>query len=308
MSGNGRKLLEERARLLALVRAFFDARGFLEVETPLLVPSPGLDVHLAAFEVNTTAGARFLSTSPEYQMKRLVAEGYSAIFQIAKAFRKDELGERHNSEFTILEWYRANASVEDTMRDTEQLVARLTGGEVDVDGRRHDASPPFRRMTVLEAYSEFTSQSSEETLEMAAHDEDRFFRLLIDRIEPGLAGLEAAVFLTEYPTSQASLARTKPGDPRVAERFELYVAGVELCNGFGELTDPVQQRARFLRDLEVRALRGLPAYPVDEHFLRALEQGLPPCSGNAVGIDRLVALACGTREIRRVMAFADDEL
>jgi lysyl-tRNA synthetase class 2 len=224
------------------------------------------------------------------------------------AFRKDELGERHNPEFTMLEWYRADASVEDVMRDTEELVAQVTSGQVQVGGRTHAARPPFRRMTVIEAYAAFAGHSADETLEMAARDEDRFFRVLIEKVEPGLLAQGAAVFLTEYPASQASLARNKLEDPRVAERFELYVAGVELCNGFGELTDAVEQRARLLRDLEVRAERGLPAYPIDERFLNALEQGLPPCAGNALGIDRLVALACGTRQIRDVMAFADDEL
>jgi lysyl-tRNA synthetase class 2 len=290
------------------VRGFFDARGFLEVETPLLVPSPGLDVHLAAFEVPRAGGSRFLSTSPEYQMKRLLADGYAAIFQIAKAFRMDELGERHSPEFTILEWYRAHASVDDVMRDTEQLVAQVTGGQVRVGGQTLDARPPFRRMTVLEAYATFADRTPAETLEMAARDEDGFFRVLVDKVEPGIQGLGAPVFLTEYPASQASMARTKPEDPQVAERFELYIAGIELCNGFGELTDPVQQRARFVQDLRVRSLRGLPAYPIDERFLHALERGLPPCAGNALGIDRLVALACGTRDIRDVMAFADDEL
>lgn len=308
MKARPRKLLEQRASLVAVVRAFFEDRGFLEVETPVLVPSPGLDVHLAAFEVPTTAGSRFLSTSPEYQMKRLLAEGYAKIFQITKAFRRDEVGERHNPEFTMLEWYRAHASVEDVMLDTEALVARVTGGQVQVGGTIHPVCPPFRRMTVIEAYAQFAGHSRDETLEMAEHDEERFFRLLIDKVEPGLESLGAAVFLTEYPASQASLARKKPEDPRVAERFELYVAGVELCNGFGELTDPVEQRARFLSDLAVRSARGLPAYPIDERLLEALEQGLPECAGNALGIDRLVALACGTREIRDVLAFADDEL
>jgi lysyl-tRNA synthetase class 2 len=136
-----RKLLEQRASLVAVVRAFFEDRGFLEVETPVLVPSPGLDVHLAAFEVPTTAGSRFLSTSPEYQMKRLLAEGYAKIFQITKAFRRDEVGERHNPEFTMLEWYRAHASVEDVMLDTEALVARVTGGRCKWEERSTPSAP-----------------------------------------------------------------------------------------------------------------------------------------------------------------------
>ena len=300
--------LERRARVVARVRAFFDARGFLEVETPLLVPSPGLDVHLDAFAVSTPSGERFLSTSPEYQMKRLLADAYPRIFQIAKAFRQNEIGERHNPEFTMLEWYRAPATVDEVMRDTEQLVAAVTGGTARLEGEAHDTSPPFLRMTVLEAYEMFADCRPEETLTLAEQDETRFFRLLVDRVEPGIAGLGRAVFLTEYPASQASLARKKPSDPRVAERFELYVAGVELCNGFGELTDLEEQRARLERDRTTRQERGLPAYPIDEKFLAALERGLPPCAGNALGLDRLVALACGSSKIGDVMAFPWEEL
>jgi lysyl-tRNA synthetase class 2 len=302
------KNLEHRARKIAQIRAFFEARGFLEVETPLLVPSPGLDVHLDAFAVEAVGGTRYLSTSPEYQMKRLLADGYPRIFQIAKAFRRDELGERHNPEFTMLEWYRAPGGVEDVMGDTEQLVAAVTRGTLVLDGQAHDASPPFLRMTVLEAYARFADSSAEETLALADHEEERFFRLLLDKVEPGILGLARAVFLTEYPASQASLARRKPGDPRVAERFELYAGGVELCNGFGELTDPVEQRQRFERDRRTRAERGLPVYPIDEKFLAALERGLPPCAGNALGLDRLIALSCGSTRIADVMAFPHGEL
>jgi lysyl-tRNA synthetase class 2 len=300
--------LERRARLFAQVRAFFEARDFLEVETPLLVPSPGLDVHLDAFAVETSRGQSYLSTSPEYQMKRLLADGYPRIFQIAKAFRKDEIGELHNPEFTMLEWYRAPGAVEDVMSDTEQLVAAVTGGRVVLEERAHTAIPPFERIRVLEAYERFAGLRAEETLSLADHDEERFFRLLIEKVEPGIFGLGRATFLTEYPTSQASLARKKPGDPRVAERFELYLAGVELCNGFGELTDPVEQRHRLERDRRTRAQRGLPVYPIDTKFLAALESGLPPCAGNALGLDRLVALACGSRRIGDTMAFPYGEL
>jgi lysyl-tRNA synthetase class 2 len=299
----GRKL-ERRARLVSVVRAFFEARDFLEVETPVLVPSPGLDVHLDAFAV----GERYLSTSPEYAMKRLLADGYPRIFQIAKAFRRDELGEHHNPEFTMLEWYRAPGSVEDVMRDTEQLVAAVTGGTLLLEEQPHDTRPPFLRMTVVEAFERFAGVRPEQTLALAEHDEESFFRLLIDRVEPGILKLARAVFLTEYPASQASLAQRKPTDPRVAERFELYAGGVELCNGFGELTDPVEQRERLERDRRTRAARGLPDYPIDKKFLAALERGLPPCAGNALGLDRLIALACGSRRIGDVMAFPWEEL
>ncbi len=305
-----RERLAARARAVKAVRNFFESRGFLEVETSTLIPSPGLDVHLAAYEIATESGTRYLSTSPEYQMKELLAglfrQGagealHAALFQITRAFRKDERGERHRPEFTMLEWYRAPAPVERVMEDTEQLVASLTGGTVTLGDQRHDTRPPFRRMTVLEAYRAFAGSSEEETLRMARDDEDAFYRLLIEKVEPGIEALGAAVFLTEYPATQASLARKKPGDPRVAERFELYVAGVELCNGFGELTDPVEQRARLMSDREERARRGLPLYPIDERFLASLAH-LPPCAGNALGLDRLIALASGTRSIDAVMA------
>jgi lysyl-tRNA synthetase class 2 len=161
---------------------------------------------------------------------------------------------------------------------------------------------------VCEAYATYAGTAPEETLRLAEHDEDRFFRLLVDAVEPALARLDHGVFLTEYPASQASLARKKPEDPRVAERFELYVAGVELCNGFGELTDPVEQRARLVRDQEERARRGRPVYPLDERFLEALGRGMPSSGGNAVGLDRLVALGTGSLGIRDVLSFADDEL
>jgi lysyl-tRNA synthetase class 2 len=303
-----RKRLADRARVVRDVRAFFESRGYLEVETPLAIPCPGLDLHLDAFEVSPAAPPRFLSTSPEYQMKRLLADGYERIFQITRAFRAGEVGDRHNPEFTILELYRANAGVDAIMRDTEQLVARVTGGTVTLGAWTVDVRPPFARMTVCEAYERFANVAPDETLRLAEHDEDRFFFLLVDVVEPALAKLDHALFLTEYPATQASLARKKPSDPRVAERFELYVAGVEVCNGFGELTDAVEQRARFVHDQEERARRGKPVYPLDERFLEALARGMPDSGGNAIGLDRLIALATGSTGIRDVLAFADDEL
>ena len=301
------KKLRERAAVLSRVRAFFDARGFLEVQTPVMVPSPGLDLHLSAFGVEGEPPPRWLMTSPEYQMKRLLADGWERIYQIAPCFRRGELGARHNPEFTMLEWYRANAGVDDVMRDTEQLVAAVTGGAVRLEGRAVDVRPPLDRVTVCEAFAAYAGWSESETLEAASHDEDRYFRALVDQVEPALAARDRGVFLVDYPATQASLARRKPDDPRVAERFELYVAGVELCNGFGELVDPVEQRARLEHDQRARLALGLPVYPVDERFLEALAR-VPPSGGNALGLDRLAALACGTTEIAGVLAFTADEL
>jgi elongation factor P--(R)-beta-lysine ligase len=298
--------LRARADLLRRVRAFFDAQDFLEVETPLVVPSPGLDVHLDAMRVQQHKHERYLITSPEYQMKRLLAGGLARIYQICKCFRNDELGERHQPEFTMLEWYRAEAGVEAVMHDTEVLVAELAralGPASEARAILHsafgsiDVTPPWTRITMREAFARFCDVGMEEAL----RDEERFYRLLIDRIEPGLAAL-GAVFLCEWPASMASLARKKPGDASVAERFEAYVAGVELCNGFGELTDPVEQRARLLADQAARSALGLPVYPIDERFMAALVEGMPPSAGNALGLDRLIMLLLGAEHIEDVMA------
>jgi lysyl-tRNA synthetase class 2 len=286
--------LRARARAFAAVRSFFARRDFLEVDTPLLVPSPGLDLHLDAID----AIGGFLITSPEYQMKRLLSGGVPRLFQICHVFRRGEVGARHNPEFTMLEWYRAFAGVEDVMRDTEELVA-----EVFASFDRPGVRLPFARLPMREAFLRFASVSEDEFFTLAASDAGTFFRILVDRVEPALASLDEPVFLVDYPISQASLARAKPNDPRVCERFELYVGGVELCNGFGELTDAVEQRRRLLADQRARATAGKPVYPIDERFVAALEEGMPPSAGNALGLDRLIALALGEPNIARVMPF-----
>jgi lysyl-tRNA synthetase class 2 len=270
-----------------------------------VVPSPGLDVHLDALAVHTSAGERYLITSPEYQMKRLLAGGLERIYQLAKCFRNDEVGQRHQPEFTMLEWYRAYAGVDEVMADTEQLVAAVAtaiSGEAVLHTAAGpvDVAPPWPRLTVREAFARF-AQVDVFALLQEADGEETFYRLLVERVEPALSEL-GALFLCEYPASMASLARKKPNDPRVAERFEAYVAGVELCNGFGELTDPIEQRARLLADQAERAQRGLPVYPIDERFMAALEQGVPPSGGNALGLDRLVMLALGAAHIEDVTA------
>jgi lysyl-tRNA synthetase class 2 len=286
--------LRARAEALAHVRSFFTSRAFLEVDTPLIVPSPGLDLHLDAVE----AGGGYLVTSPEYQMKRLVAGGVPRLFQVSHVFRQGEVGERHNPEFTMLEWYRAFAGVDDVMRDTEELVADVSGA---LDSRT-PFTPPFARLSVREAFARFASVSERDFFSMANDDPDAFFRTLVERVEPALAS-SGPTFLVDYPISQASLARAKPDDARVCERFELYVGGIELCNGFGELTDPTEQRRRFAKDQAARKAVGKPVYPVDERFVAALEEGMPPSAGNALGLDRLIALCLGEPEIARVMPF-----
>jgi lysyl-tRNA synthetase class 2 len=249
-----------------------------------------------------------LITSPEYQMKRLLVAGVPRQFQIAHVFRRGETGARHNPEFTMLEWYRAFSGVEQVMRDTEELVTELVAafhGDGTLAGEHAPitVAPPFPRITVAEAFARYAGMAEDDVLRLARDDEDAFFRALVERVEPELATATTPVFLVDYPIEHASLARAKPGDPRVCERFELYLGGLELCNGFGELTDPGEQRQRLLRDQRARAAAGKPVYPIDERFLAALAEGMPPSAGNALGIDRIVALCLGEREIARVMPF-----
>src|SRR5690606_33537002 len=229
LHGQGRVLerLQARAAARTAVRRFFDQRAFLEVETPLAVPSPGLDLHLAAVEAVGLRERRWLVTSPEYQMKRLLAGGLTRIYQLGRCFRRDEEGALHEPEFTMLEWYRAFAGSEEIMRDTEELVAAvamaLTGGATVIPGRGRpvDVAPPWKRLTVAEAFRTLAGVELEQVLP----DEERFYRILIERIEPGL-GYPKPVFLTHWPASMASLARLSPEDPRFADRVEAYVDGV----------------------------------------------------------------------------------
>jgi elongation factor P--(R)-beta-lysine ligase len=295
--------LRKRHHLLRATRSFFDGQGFLEVETPTIVPSPGLEVHLDAFEVVGTKGRRWLSTSPEYQMKRLLAAGMSRIYQLCKCYRRDELGWIHEPEFTMLEWYRAHAGSEEVMRDTEELAAELARLVNDKPllqraGRTIDLTPPWQRLTVSEAFARFAGADA---LALAS-DEDKFYRVLVEQVEPKL-GTERPTFLTHYPARMASLARLVPGRAEVADRFEAYIDGIELCNGFGELTDAREQRSRMVRDQAARERLGKTAYPIDEKFIAALEQGLPPSGGNALGMDRLIMLLLGADDIQGVMAF-----
>lgn len=307
--------LELRAAVLASVRRFFCERGFLEVETPVMVRCPGLDLHLDGFEVagGLLGAPAFLQTSPEYHMKRLLCAGLPRIFQLAHCFRRGELGAWHNPEFTMLEWYRANAGMQDVMADTEALVRELvtelrsTASPI-VGGRAVQLAAPFERLTVRQAFARWVPELDADPVALASDDEDRFFRLWVERVDPGLAALPAPTFVTEFPAPFASLARLVPGRPDVCERFELYVGGLELCNGFGELTDPVEQRQRFERDRAARAARGKPVYPIDARFLAALERGLPPSGGNALGIDRLVALCAGVDDLDCVVAFPASRL
>jgi len=294
--------LRARHEALRIIRSYFLAQRFVEVDTPQRVLAPALDLNVEAF----VAEGGFLVTSPEFQMKRLLAGGIPRCFQLAHCFRKSERGALHEPEFAMLEWYRAFSGVEAVMRDTERLVVRvverLSGRRaVAVAGRRVEIAPPFERISVREAFRRHAGIA--DACELAEDSPDRFFELFVRSVEPALAARPRALFLHDYPISQASLARPSPAEPRVAERFELYVGGVELCNGFGELTDASEQRERFRRDRRERRRLRRPVPPVDNRFLAALEEGMPPSAGNALGVDRLLCLALGASSVADVQAF-----
>jgi elongation factor P--(R)-beta-lysine ligase len=290
--------LRDTARAAAATRAFFAERSFVEVTTPLRVPAPGVDFHVDAI----AADGSYLITSPELEMKRLLVGGLPRIFQLAKVARADELGPLHASEFTMLEWYRAFADLEAVLADTEALVrsvVRSLAGEDEVfvlGHRKVNVGEPFERVTVREAFARYAGVS--DAAELCEQDEDRYFELLVSVVEPALGLLPRPVFLTHYPISQAALSRPHADDPTVAERAELYFGGVELCNAYGELTDPIEQRRRMSTEAERRRALGRPVYPLDEAFLAALSEGMPPSAGNALGFERLVMVATNRSQIR----------
>lgn len=323
-----RHRLEDRSRIVSLVRSHFQDRGFLEIETPLLVRSPGLDPNILAFETEyREAGVRiplYLPTSPEYAMKRLLAGGFERICQITKAFRNNEISHHHNPEFTILEWYRAYASYEDIMDDCELLIHSLAQNHLGraifyYDGTEIDTEPPWPRISVRAAFMEYAgidlcaatnARDLRDQARAQGHDEVRdddsweivFYRVFLNAVERRL-GQGKPMFLVDYPASMAALAKLKCGNPHIAERFELYVGGIELANGFTELNDPGEQRRRFIEEQDQRRQKGLPVYPIDEQFMNAMESGIPPAGGVALGVDRLVMLLTGALDIRDVIAF-----
>jgi len=281
------KLLRRRAKMMRDLRRFFDELGYLEVDTPALVPSPGVEPHLLTFEV--PSAQRHLNTSPEYHMKRLLARGSGPIWQVAKVFRAEEHGKRHNPEFSMLEWYVPGFDRDALLTQTCDLLAAV--GVVDDPAA-------VQTMSVAEA---LRRHAGVELAALTGPDRlERWSWLMATEVEPRLDGLVA---LVDYPADMASRARLDPDDPTIARRFEIYVDGVELANGFEELTDPVEQRARMEVEAEQRRAMGVPALPLDERFLEALGD-VPPCAGVAVGVDRLAMLAAGVDDVRSVMAFS----
>ena len=315
--------LQARARIQAALRQWFAREGFVEVETPILQVAPGAEVHLQGFATDWELPdgeerERWLHSSPELAMKKLLAGGVPKLFQFARVFRNAEGSALHHPEFTMLEWYRAGPGGEggyETIMDDCAALLALTGArELTWQGKTCDPAATPERLTVAQAFDRHAGVDVLATvgdaprLAKAAgivlHDgdgwDDAFFRVMFDKIEPRL-GMGRPTILCEYPISMAALARAKPSDARVAERFELYCCGVELANAFGELTDPAIQRRRLEADMdEKERLYGV-RWPVDEDFLAALEHGLPPCAGIALGFDRLVMLATGATHIEDVL-------
>jgi lysyl-tRNA synthetase class 2 len=325
-----RPLLRQRGRLKAAIRAHFESAGFTEVECGALVVSPGNETHLHAFETALTdpdgsSRALYLHTSPEFAAKKLLAAGEEKIFDFARVFRNRERGRLHAPEFTMLEWYRAQEDYQAVIADSLALLA-LSTDVVEAKLFRHreavcDPRAEADRLTVADAFTHFAgidllatlsptgegdaaalrSRARRGGIDVSDDDDwsDMFAKILTLRLEPRL-GLERPCILYEYPVCEAALARVSPRDPRVAERFELYVCGVELANGFGELTDPAQQRARFEIEMAKKARVYDQRYPLDEEFLAALAH-MPPASGVALGFDRLVMLAMGAPTVDSVL-------
>jgi elongation factor P--(R)-beta-lysine ligase len=327
-----RARLERRAAILSAVRQFFSNRGFVEVDTPALQVSPGLEPHLQAFATDFhdprdgLPRRRYLHTSPEFAMKKLLVAGLPRIWQLAHVFRDGERGAIHHPEFSMLEWYRAGASWRDLIPDCVGMLraAQQTAGveALTWGGRTADARQPWHEVSVAAAFCRYCGidilatapdplvpdfgrlAAEARRIGIEPHPGDDwealYFRIFLARIEPHL-GIGVPTILYDFPVSMAALARRNPADGRVAERFELYVCGLELANAFGELTDPVEQRARFLADqARKQALYG-ETYPIDGDFLAALEAGMPPSAGIALGFDRLVMLATGAPDIEDVL-------
>ncbi len=289
-------VLRLRAAAARAIRDFFWQRGFTEVETPLSLSAPALEEHIDALP----AAGRWLRTSPELHMKRLLAAGAERIFQLGPCFRAEEHGRRHRAEFTMLEWYQAGADYTHLRHFTTELVravAAATGFAGTYGGNPLHLEGPWEVVTVDEAFRAHAGLTA-----VQAVADDRFELLLVEKVEPHL-GYGCPTFLTDYPASMAALARRKADAPETAERWELYMSGLEIANAYSELIDPAEQRARFEACARYRHEQGRDVYPVDEAFMRALEDGMPPAGGCALGVDRLLMIMADTNDISDVLLF-----
>lgn len=291
-------ILVFRARVVAAMRSFFDSRGYVEVETPVRIPAPALELHIDA----EPSGECYLRTSPELDMKCLLGQGMQRVYQIGPCFRQGEQGRLHQPEFTMAEWYALGLDYRGLLAETrelvESMVARLESwcpGCTAASGI--DWHKPWDILTVAEVYRQYAGWDP-----CCRYDADRFDLDMVSRIEPALPR-DRGVVLMDYPVEAAALARCRAGDPPVAERWELYLGGVEIANAYGELTDAAEQRRRFAETAEARRAADRPIYPKDERFLTMLDAGLPACSGIALGLDRLVMVLAGTDSVQSVRAF-----
>jgi len=316
--------LEKRARLVSGIRQFFSDRGYLEVETSAVQTSPGMEVHVKAFEtrlydVDRTAFAdKRLHTSPEIAMKKLLVAGLPKIFQICQVYRNAEGSTLHSPSFTMLEWYQTGLSYRDLMQETVEMIRHVAEDAINWRGRKSDPFADWQFISVAEAFAQYAGIDLDAVLndraafvaaaaktDCPAHEgdewDDIFFRIFLEKIEPQL-GCPVPTILYDYPAGMAALSRKKPEDPRYAERFEVYICGMELANAFGELTDAAEQKTRFVNAMREKKQIYAEDYPVDEDFISALEYGMPECSGIALGIDRLAMLLSGAEDIRLVRA------
>jgi elongation factor P--(R)-beta-lysine ligase len=321
-------VFSSRHAILRFLRGDFDGRKYLETDAPLLVPFPTLDANIRSLRADVAgmdgrSRPYYLHTSPEYAMKKLLAAGADRLYFLGKVFRDGECTALHNPEFTMLEWYRTGASIDDLLDETEDCIRRLaverTGSHrIPFGNRTVDFSPPWPRLRVADLFraktgAELDPGSDGSDLKRLASGlgvffnpeddwETMFMRIYMERMEPGL-GAERPVFLTDYPSPLGMNARRRPDDPRWAERSELFIGGLELANGYTEITDPGEQRERFERDRERKRLETGAVPPMDRELLDAMESGFPPCAGMALGVDRLVMLLLNRLDIGDVLLF-----
>lgn len=291
-----------RAGMIQTIRRFFTEKDYLEVETPQLIPAPPPEIHIDA--ISTDAG--YLHTSPELCMKRLLASGFPKIFQISKCFRANERGDLHLPEFCLLEWYRVGIDYHDLMDECRELILRVSeelgvAGKISYQGRQIDLKRPWKKISVDDAFAGYASMTLDQALEKGCFDE-----VMVRDVEPHLLSM-GPVILYDYPASLAALARLKPDNPELAERFEIYMGGLELANGFSELTSTKEQRARFEKERKQRHDLGKECYPMPEIFLNSLEY-MPDAAGVAVGVDRLAMIFADRSRIDDVVTFTPEEL
>ncbi len=298
-----------REKVIDTIRNFFKQQGFHEVQTPILVPVPSAESNLEVFETALTTAAgksrrAFLILSPEYALKKLVSAGLGNIFEITRSFRNlEEVSPTHNPEFTMLEWYRVGADYRNIMEDFENLFLKIIGkNKMIYQNEEYDLSLPWPRISFSEAFKKYAGKNLKDV-----PDED-FYQVFFNEIEPQLRASHKPAFIYDYPVSQASLARKKSSDPRFAERWEVFIAGIELGNCFSELTDWKEQSGRLKADIKKRKRLKKTAFPVDADFIDALKSGMPETAGIAVGVDRLVMLAADTATVSETLFFPGDEL